>query len=207
MDQNNQVYDLRSALNLLRSQPGQLVETDVPVDPSAELAGVYRHVGAGGTVQRPTREGPAMLFIRSRPSRRSGRHRRPGQPEPGGRPAGAEAGGAGSCPARLCQPPHPARDLRGGSPCQQVVHRADDPDFDLRALVPAPTNTPDDAGPYITLGMCYATHPDTGVNDITIHRLCIQGRDELSIFFTPGARHIGAMAERAEQLGRPCPSR
>ena len=25
MDQNNQVYDLRSALNLLRSQPGQLV--------------------------------------------------------------------------------------------------------------------------------------------------------------------------------------
>lgn len=28
MDQNNQVYDLRSALNLLRSQPGQLVETD-----------------------------------------------------------------------------------------------------------------------------------------------------------------------------------
>ena len=62
MDQNNQVYDLRSALNLLRSQPGQLVETDVPVDPSAELAGVYRHVGAGGTVQRPTREGPAMLF-------------------------------------------------------------------------------------------------------------------------------------------------
>lgn len=44
----------------------------------------------------------------------------------------------------------------------------------------------DDAGPYITLGMCYATHPDTGVNDITIHRLCIQGRDELSIFFTPG---------------------
>lgn len=63
------------------------------------------------------------------------------------------------------------------------------------------------AGPYITLGMCYATHPDTGVNDITIHRLCIQGRDELSIFFTPGARHIGPWPERAEQLGRPLPSR
>ena len=40
---------------------------------------------------------------------------------------------------------------------------------------------------------------------MTIHRLCIQGRDELSIFFTPGARHIGAMAERAEQLGRRLP--
>lgn len=58
----------------------------------------------------------------------------------------------------------------------------EDPDFNLYDLVPAPTNTPDDAGPYITLGMCYATHPDTGVHDVTIHRLCIQGKDELSIF-------------------------
>lgn len=49
------VNDLRSALALLQSMEGQLVETDVEVDPNAELAGVYRHVGAGGTVQRPTR--------------------------------------------------------------------------------------------------------------------------------------------------------
>ena len=53
--------------------------------------------------------------------------------------------------------------------------------------------------------MCYAPHPDTGRSDVTIHRLCIQSRDTLSIFFTPGARHIGAMAERAEQLGRTLP--
>ena len=50
----------------------------------------------------------------------------------------------------------------GPALCQQVVHRADAPDFDLRTLVPAPTNTPAAAGPYITMGMCYATHPDTG---------------------------------------------
>ncbi len=90
-------------------------------------------------------------------------------------------------------------------PCQEVVHLAEDPEFDLNKLVPAPTNTPDDAGPYITLGMCYASHPDTGLSDVTIHRLCIQGKDELSIFFTPGARHIGAMAERAEELGQKLP--
>lgn len=35
--------------------------------------------------------------------------------------------------------------------------------------------------------------------------MCIQGKDELSIYFTPGARHIGAMAERAEQLGQKLP--
>lgn len=43
----NQGNDLRSAL--------QLLETDVPVGPLAELAGVYRYVGARGTVRRPAK--------------------------------------------------------------------------------------------------------------------------------------------------------
>lgn len=53
--------------------------------------------------------------------------------------------------------------------------------------------------------MCYASHPDSGVSDVTIHRLCIQGPDELSVFLQPGSRHIGAMAERAEELGQNLP--
>ncbi|TWH47281.1 UbiD family decarboxylase domain-containing protein [Sporomusa sp. KB1] len=56
------ITDLRSALELLKTIPDQLIETNEPVDLQAELAGVYRHVGAGGTVQRPTRIGPAMIF-------------------------------------------------------------------------------------------------------------------------------------------------
>lgn len=57
------IYDLRSALAFLQEMPGQLVETDVPVNPRVELAGVYRYVGAGGTVKRPTNvNGPAMIF-------------------------------------------------------------------------------------------------------------------------------------------------
>ncbi|MCE9922870.1 UbiD family decarboxylase domain-containing protein, partial [Hafnia paralvei] len=35
--------------------------------------------------------------------------------------------------------------------CQQVTHFAEDADFDLRKLLPAPTNTEEDAGPYITM--------------------------------------------------------
>ena len=54
----NSVYDLRSAIDLLSTISGQLIETDVPVDPEAELSGVYRYVGAGGTVKRPTKEDP-----------------------------------------------------------------------------------------------------------------------------------------------------
>jgi 3-polyprenyl-4-hydroxybenzoate decarboxylase len=58
----NTVFDLRSALALLQQTPGQLLETHEEVDPEAELSGIYRYVGAGGTVKRPTKEGPAMLF-------------------------------------------------------------------------------------------------------------------------------------------------
>ena len=204
---NNAVYDLRSALALLREIPGQLIETNVEVDPAAELSGVYRYVGAGGTVKRPTRiDGPAMVF-----------HNIKGHPGASvviGMMASRErvaklfgckkeelAHLVRSCANNPIQPVV----VDGPAPCQDVVHLATEADFDLYKLIPAPTNTPVDAGPYITLGMCYATHPDTGLSDVTIHRMCIQGKDELSIFLQPGSRHIGAMAERATELGIPLP--
>ena len=200
------VSDLRSALELLRSMPGQLLETDTEVDPMAELFGVYRHVGAGGTVMRPTKEGPAMIFnrVKGHPDARvaigllASRKRVAAL-------LGAKPENLGKMLWSSVENPIPPVLTNEPAPCQQIVHKAEEPDFDLRRLVPAPTNTPDDAGPYITLGMCYASHPDTGRSDVTIHRLCIQGKDELSIFFTPGARHIGAMADRAEELGQRLP--
>lgn len=200
------VSDLRSALELLRSMPGQLLETDTEVDPMAELSGVYRHVGAGGTVMRPTKEGPAMIFnrVKGHPDARvaigvlASRKRVAAL-------LGVKPENLGKMLWSSVENPIPPVLTNEPAPCQQIVYKAEEPDFDLRRLVPAPTNTPDDAGPYITLGMCYASHPDTGRSDVTIHRLCIQGKDELSIFFTPGARHIGAMADRAEELGQRLP--
>ena len=202
----HKVNDLRSALALLRTMPGQLVSTKVEVDPEAELSGVYRYVGAGGTVKRPTKEGPAMVFenVKGHPGARvaiglmASRRRVAAL-------LGVEPERLGKRLWECVDSPLPPVFEEGPAPCQEVVHLADEEGFDLNRLVPAPTNTPQDAGPYITLGMCYAAHPDTGRWDVTIHRLCIQSRDTLSIFFTPGARHIGAMAERAEQLGRTLP--
>ena len=40
------INDLRSALDYLRTIPGQLVETNVEADPRAEISGIYRYVGA-----------------------------------------------------------------------------------------------------------------------------------------------------------------
>ena len=158
------------------------------------------------SVMRPTKEGPAMVFnrIKGHPDAKvaigvlSSRTRVAAL-------LGCRSGDLGKklweCASHPIQPVV----TEEKAACQEVVHLANEPGFDLAKLVPAPTNTPDDAGPYITLGMCYASHPDTGASDVTIHRLCIQGKDELSIFFTPGARHIGAMAERAEELGQVLP--
>lgn len=203
----NKVNDLRSALELLEQIPGQLVQTDVEVDPEAELSGVYRHVGAGGTVERPTRKGPAMIFnnIKGHPGARvaigllASRER---------------VGYLLDCdPKRLgfllkesvTNPLPPVVIPNEKAKCQEVVYRASDPDFDVRKLLPAPTNTPEDAGPYITMGMCYASNPETGESDVTIHRMCLQSRDEISIFLQPGARHIGYFRELAEARGEALP--
>ena len=57
-----EINDLRSAIEYLKNVKGQLVKSDVEVNPHGELAGVYRYIGAGGTVKRPTKIGPAMIF-------------------------------------------------------------------------------------------------------------------------------------------------
>ena len=195
-------FDLRSALDVLRKHEGQLIETDHPVDPNGELAGVYRRVGAGGTVERPTRLGPAMMFRNVVGY--------PGAKVVVGVMASRERVGLmlDSPPDQLTQ-----RIFRGleeavapvvlpdgsAAACQEVVHLASDPGFDLRTLLPAPTNTDVDAGPYFCLGLVLASDPELGT-DVTIHRLCVQGRDTMSIFFAPG-RHIDMFRERAEARG------
>ena len=201
-----EIADLRSALARLKSLPGQLVATDEPVEAHAELAGVYKLIGAGGTVPRPTRVGPAMMFnrikgygdIRVLVGLMASRKR--------------VAVLLGTPPERLAfrlneavsHPIAPVLVTAANAPCQEVVHRASDPGFDIRTLLPAPTNTEADAGPYFNLGLVLGSDPDTGEMDVTIHRLCVQGRDELSIYFVPG-RHIDAFRQKAEAAGKPLP--
>ena len=196
------ITDLRSALALLASVPGQLVTTREEVDPVAELAAVYKPIGAGGTVARPTTTGPAMIFERVK-----------GYDMPV--VVGVMASRArtalllGSTVERLpfdllraLEHPRPPVNVDAASaPCQQVIVR---PPFDLRRLIPAPTNTPLDAGPYLNMGLLRAEDPEDGSADVTIHRLCVQGPDRLSVFFAP-ARHIDHFRAKAERAGHALP--
>ncbi|SES20397.1 4-hydroxy-3-polyprenylbenzoate decarboxylase [Butyrivibrio fibrisolvens] len=203
-----EIYDLRSAIEVLRDNEGQLVETSVEADPNAEISGIYRYVGAGGTVMRPTREdGPAMLFnnVKGFPDCRvitgvlASRKRVGLLLDADYKRLGWHLRDA----VKNVIPPI----IKESAPvCQENVYLASDPDFDLRKLVPAPTNTPEDAGPYITMGLCSATDPeDRNITDVTIHRLCIQSRDEMTMWITPGSRHIGAMWDKALKMNKPLP--
>ncbi len=203
----NNVTDLRSAIELMKSIPGEYVETDVEVDPKAELSGVYRHVGAGGTVMRPTKIGPAMMFnsIKGHPDARviigvlASRKRVAALLD-------VEPERLGFYMRDAVKKPIPPVAYTGDKPpCQEVVHYATDEGFDIRKLVPAPTNTPEDAGPYVTMGLCAGTDPENGDTDVTIHRLCLQSADEMSMWITPGARHLGAFYDKYEKLNKPMP--
>ncbi|HAS0757095.1 TPA: UbiD family decarboxylase [Enterobacter hormaechei subsp. xiangfangensis] len=201
------INDLRSAIELLKKHPEQYIETDRETDPIAELAGVYRYVGAGGTVTRPTRKGPAMMFnnIKGFPGMRvlvgllASRDRVSMMLGAPVRELGIQMAEA----RRNVTPPVIVKGQQ--APCQEVIYRAEDENFDLRTLLPAPTNTREDAGPYFCLGLVLGSDPDDRDNvDVTIHRLCVQGKDELSIFFAPG-RHIDAFRQKAEAAGKPLP--
>lgn len=196
------IVDLRTALAFLSSIPGQLVSTREPVNPVAELAGVYKLIGAGTPVEPPTRVGPAMIFERVIGY---------DMPVVVGVLASRERTALllNSTAERLpfdlldaLDHPHPPVLVeRANAPCQQVVIRAP---LDVRRLLPAPTNTALDAGPYFNMGLLRAEDPETGEADVTIHRLCVQGPELLSVFFAP-ARHIDHFRMKAERAGRPLP--
>jgi gallate decarboxylase subunit C len=196
------IDDLRSALEFLERIPGQLLRNPDPVDPIAELAGVYSRVGAGTPVAPPTRIGPAMLFECVKGY---------DMPVVTGVLASRERTALllGSTVERLPldllealnHPQTPVVVSGEEAPCQEVVVRAP---FDLRRLIPAPTNTLLDAGPYFNMGLMRAEDPETGEADVTIHRLCVHGPDLLSVFFVPG-RHIDQFRIKAERAGRSLP--
>ena len=143
------IRSMRDAIAFLEKQPGQLVRTATEVDPAAELSGVYRYVGAGGTVMRPTTvNGPAMLFesIKGHPDASvligmlASRSRVAAM-------LGCAKEDLGHLLCECVRAPIAPVVTQEPAPVQEVVHLASDPDFDLFRLLPAPTNTPVDAGP------------------------------------------------------------
>lgn len=94
---------------------------------------------------------------------------------------------------------------KADAPAQEVVHLATDADFDIRNILPAPKNTPEDAGPYITMGVVLGSDPEKTMSDVTIHRMVLEDKDTIGMYIMPGGRHIGHFQKQFEALNQPMP--
>ncbi|MFF8863266.1 UbiD family decarboxylase domain-containing protein [Streptomyces sp. NPDC015139] len=189
--------DLRTALAGLDPMPGELVRVREEV-PARFGVGARYAKWAGTPAPPPTGPGPAVLFERVAPG--------------GGGPARSvliglygsrrrAAGLLGLAPGEMAHrlldaaasPVAPTRLPAGRAGARELLAP------DLTAL-PIPVLTDEDAGPYLTLGAVLATDPDTGVRNLSIHRMCVQSPDRLTIWMVPG-RHLEAAHQAARRRG------
>ncbi len=93
--------------------------------------------------------------------------------------------------------PLPWREVpQGEAPCQQVVHRDRDP----RDVLPIPTHSEHDNGPYITAGLVIARNPKTGVQNVSINRIQVHSKERMAILMLP--RHLWAFYKAAEAMNQ-----
>lgn len=181
--------DLRSYLSYLEER-GQLLRVSEEVDPKYEIAAGIRKTSDIG--------GPALLFERVK-----------GFPDwrvLGGLFATRKlvALGLGIPEDQLLEryltleekriPP----ELVKSGPVKEICWKGGD--VDLYRL-PMVTHSEKDVGPYITIGIQVGKDPDTGIRNVSIHRMLLLGRNRLSLWAPPD-HHLGRMILKAEEKGK-----
>jgi 2,5-furandicarboxylate decarboxylase 1 len=89
--------------------------------------------------------------------------------------------------------------LRDSAPANEVVEDK----VDL-ARLPIPVHALKDGGRYLDASVVVARNPETGLPNISIHRMMVTRKDRLTFLIDPG-RHLGAYVEVAERRGEPLP--
>jgi len=99
---------------------------------------------------------------------------------------------------RAAENPIPWHDIGDGSaPCQEVQIK----NPDLYKLLPIPTHSEHDYGPYITAGLVIARNPSTGKQNVSINRIQLHATGRLGILMLP--RHLFAFFKLAEKNNQP----
>ena len=84
------------------------------------------------------------------------------------------------------------------APCKEIKWTGDQ--IDLTKL-PIVTHASKDCGPYVTIGMQVGKDPDTGIRNLSIHRMLVLGKDKLSLW-APADHHLGRMILKAEEQNK-----
>lgn len=199
IDPENGVNDLRNSIKLLKKIKGAICEDNIERSTYIEVANEYRKKGSGS----PAKDGripPVCLFNNIK-----------------GYPSNIILGLMNSREYCACllntnayNIAHYLSDkindkfppiLIEKPACQENVITED---IDILKYIPILTFTPKDAGPYINMGMIYAEDPETGESDITIHRMCVQGKDKLSVYLIKN-RHIEIFYRKAKAMKKNLP--
>jgi 2,5-furandicarboxylate decarboxylase 1 len=94
---------------------------------------------------------------------------------------------------QAAEKPLPSQEVSAAqAPCQQVVHIG----ADVLKLLPVPTHSEHDNGPYITAGLVIARNPVTGVQNVSINRIQVHSGTHMAILMLP--RHLLAFYKEAE---------
>ena len=78
---------------------------------------------------------------------------------------------------------------------QAVVHR----DVDITRQLPVPTHNELDSGAYISAGLMISRNPGNGIQNVSIHRCQISGKDRIGVLLLP--RHTWTYARMAAEAG------
>ncbi|MBT3373147.1 MAG: UbiD family decarboxylase [Rhodospirillaceae bacterium] len=82
------------------------------------------------------------------------------------------------------------------APVQAVVHT----DVDINGQLPVPTHNELDSGPYIAAGLMISRNPKNGIQNVSIHRCQISGKDRIGVLLLP--RHTWTYSQMAEEAGQ-----
>jgi UbiD family decarboxylase len=181
--------DLRAYLSFLEENK-QLLRVAEEVDPKFEIA--------AGIRKTSDIEGPALLFEKIKGF--------PGWRVLGGLFATRKliALGLGIPEEKLLEryltleERRVAPELVAGGPVKEICWKGKDVDLYRLPLV---THSEKDVGPYVTIGIQVGKDPETGIRNVSIHRMLLLGKDRLSLW-APADHHLGRLILKAEEKGR-----
>ncbi len=87
--------------------------------------------------------------------------------------------------------------LVSSGPVKEVIMKGNDVDL---TKLPVPTYCEHDAGPYLTAGVEIGRHPTTGIQNASIHRRQILGKNKLGLMIQ--APHLHLLIQAAEEQGQ-----
>ncbi len=196
----SEIVDLRSALDFLHEQGDSVIKHEDAISPEYEVANHYVNNSAGVPASSITRDENMVMYTNVEGHDMSvlmgvfGSRARNQQILTG--EAKCHHSAFMKALTQRIPPitvPNPA--------CQEIVI---DHDIDILKQLPVLTLTPNDAGPYITLGFVLAKYPDSNKFNASVHRLCIHGKDKMTISIFPG-NHLGSLYQAAMERGESLP--